>query len=282
MIRTRAIISILTIIVLSASVFTIPLSTNNEVDAATNGKYGVFIGTSSSDKKSFKKFDIIVIDAQYYSKKSIKKLKKNGKKVYSYLNIGTIEDFRSYAKKFQNITYDIYDDWPDEKWIDVSKKKWQDYTVNVVAKKLKDKGIDGFFIDNTDVYYQYKSNKTYNGLVKILQGLKKYKKEIIINGGDTFVKRVIKKKHLNKTGIDGINQECVFTTINFDNNTLKKQKKADTKYFKNYLKKAKKKGLEIYVLEYAPKSNKAIRKKITKYCKKNGYNFYISSTINLE
>lgn len=244
-------------------------------------KYGVFIGTSSADKKNFKKYDIIVIDAQDYTKKDIKKLKKKGKTVYSYLNIGTIEDFRSYSDKFQDITYGVYDDWPDEKWVDVSKKKWRDYTVDVVAKKLKKKGVDGFFIDNTDVYYHYKNKKTYDGLVKILKGLKKYKKEIIINGGDTFVKKVIKNKHIKKTGIDGINQECVFTYINFENNTFKKQAKSDTNYFKKYLKKAKKKGLDVYVLEYAKKNKKSLRKTIAKYCKSNGYKYYVSSTLDL-
>ncbi len=275
---------LLILIIIPGLVFTacIPGSFYTVDAAVAKDKYGVFIGTSSSDKRSFKKYDIVVIDAQYYSKKSITKLKRQGKKVYSYLNIGTIEDFRPYAGKFQDITYDIYDDWPDEKWIDVSKKRWRDYTVNVLAKKMKKKGVDGFFIDNTDVYYKYKTGKTYYGLVKILKGLKKYKKDIIINGGDTFVKKVIKKKHLKKTGIDGINQECVFTAIDFDNNTFKKQTKSDTAYFKRYLKKAKNKGLDIYVLEYAKKSKKSLRKNIAKYCKSKGYNYYISSTLDLK
>ena len=34
---------------------------------------------------------IVVIDAQYFSKKDIRKLHAGGTKVYSYLNIGSIE-----------------------------------------------------------------------------------------------------------------------------------------------------------------------------------------------
>lgn len=269
------------IVILIIPVFIITTLSTGYSYGGAKDKYGVFIGTSSSDKKSFKKYNIIVIDAQYYSKKSIKKLKKQGKTVYSYLNVGTIEDFRPYAKKFQDITYGVYDDWPDERWVDVSKKKWQDYTVNVLAKRMKNKGVEGFFIDNADVYYEYKNNKTYNGLLKILKGLKKYKKDIIINGGDVFVKKVITNKQLKKSGIDGINQECVFTSINFNKRTFKKQSKSTTAYYKKYLKKAKKKGLDIYLLEYAKKNKKSLRKKISKYCKANGYNYYISTNLNL-
>lgn len=248
---------------------------------ASKDRYGVFIGTSASDKKNFKKYDIVVLDAQYYKKKDIRKLKKQGKKVYAYLNIGTIEDFRSYSEKFQDITYDTYDDWPDEKWVDVSSRKWQNYAVKVLGKRLVKKGVDGFFIDNTDVYYHYKYKKTYNGLMKILKGLKKYNKEIIINGGDTFVKKVIKNKHLKRSGITGVNQECVFTSIDFDNGKFGKQTKSDTKYYQKYLKKAKKNGLDVYVLEYAKKSKKSIRKKIKKFCRSKGYYYYISPNLEL-
>lgn len=38
--------------------------------------------------------------------------------------------------------------------MDVSNKKWQPFCISH-AVKLKAKGVDGFFVDNCDVYYQY-------------------------------------------------------------------------------------------------------------------------------
>ena len=60
-----------------------------------------------------------------------------------------------------------------------------------VGKSLTDKGVDGLFIDNTDVYYQYHRNSIYSGLENIISGLRKYTSRIIINGGDVFVKKLM-------------------------------------------------------------------------------------------
>ena len=61
------------------------------------------------------------------------------------------------------------------------------------------KGVDGFFIDNCDVYYfmglglegsksqKVSSRKLFQGLKTILKNLRtRYNKPVIINGGDAF------------------------------------------------------------------------------------------------
>lgn len=44
-----------------------------------------------------------------------------------------------------------------------SKKGWQRFIVRK-GKGIKNKGLDGFFIDNADVYHHYKKPKIYKGL----------------------------------------------------------------------------------------------------------------------
>ena len=56
--------------------------------------YGVFLSADASSLERFKKYDLIVIDAQYFTKKDIEVLHENGTEVYTYLNIGSIENFR--------------------------------------------------------------------------------------------------------------------------------------------------------------------------------------------
>nr|MCR4674113.1 endo alpha-1,4 polygalactosaminidase [Lachnospiraceae bacterium] len=136
--------------------------------------YGVFIGvdmTTASIKektsyiKKIGKYKEVVIDASYWSNSDIKKLKKySTKKVYSYINIGAIENFRSYYNQFKGHTLGEYENWPEERWMDVSYKNWQTYVTKTMGPKLSKKGIDGFFVDNCDVYYHYHKTKIYKGL----------------------------------------------------------------------------------------------------------------------
>ena len=56
-----------------------------------------------------------------------------------------------------------------------------------LSKKLLKKGVDGFFIDNCDVYAYAKTKKNFKGLAKILKNIKRLGKGVMINGGDVFV-----------------------------------------------------------------------------------------------
>ena len=71
------------------------------VQAAKKQRWGVFIGSHVRSLKKVKPYNYIVIDAQQYSKKEIKRLKKGGRKVYSYLSVGTVAKYRTYYKRFK-------------------------------------------------------------------------------------------------------------------------------------------------------------------------------------
>lgn len=239
--------------------------------------YGVFIGVDKLDYQKMGKYDLVVIDADSFSAYQIKKLKKAGcKKIYTYLNIGSIENFRDYYEDYRYLALDAYDNWQGEYWMDVSNKKWQKFCIRH-AVNLKAKGVDGFFIDNCDVYYQYPDDDIYNGLCKILSGIRKTEGKIIINGGDTFVTRCIQKK--NSKIFDGVNQESVYTSIDFIHNKFGKAGSSKRKYFTNYLKKVKKAKKKVYVLEYT--TNKKIAGKAKKYAQKYGWKIYVSGSLEL-
>lgn len=242
--------------------------------------YGVFIGMDSSQIKKLVGYSEVVIDASYYTKSQIDYLHKNGVKVYSYLNVGSIENFRSYYNDFVAITLGDYENWPDEKWVDVSNKAWQDYVVNVLAKELKAKGVDGFFIDNVDVYSNYKEENIFNGLVQILTRLNStYKLPVIVNGGYDFFTAAMDKNIPLRSLVYGVNTESVYTSINFDNNTFIQNPVQDRQYALDYLSLLKSKGLNIYVIEYT--KNTTLKNTFTKYYNKVGYNCYSASSIGL-
>lgn len=82
----------------------IPVSTV-PAQAASTTTWGVFIGTNLHGNTSkVKNYKSIVIDAQSYTKAEIKKLKSGGRKVYTYLSIGSVAKYRSYYKRFKKYT----------------------------------------------------------------------------------------------------------------------------------------------------------------------------------
>ncbi len=234
-------------------------------------EYGVFIG--SNKVEDIKNYNLIVIDAYYLDKEEIKELHQTNKKIYTYLNIGTIENFRKYYSEFKDDAFDIYEDWPEERWMDVSKSNWQDFILNK-AKEYKALGVDGFFIDNTDVYSMYPSDQIYHGLVTILNELNTLGLDLMINGGDVFVRKAVDDIH-----IDAVNQETIFSKINFETHTLERNNKEDEAYYKEYVEYIKDHNIKVYLLEYTKKEEMIIE--IENYCKKHDFLYYISPSIEL-
>ena len=242
-------------------------------------KYGVFIGANPDQADLFIGYDIIVIDAAYYDKADIDKLHQDGMIVYSYLNVGSIEYFRDFFSDYQHLILDEYENWPDEYWVDVSDIGWQNH-IHAEAGLLVEKGVDGFFIDNADVYYQYHNPDIFQGMTDILTGLGRYNKCILINGGDVFVTEAIIEDASPTVRITGVNQECVFTNIDFENGKLVRQSAETTEYYQEYLEQCSQKELAVYLLEYS--EDDALHHEIKKYCDSHQFYFYISSSIDLQ
>ena len=242
-------------------------------------EYGVFLSIDSSQIKKLYGYRLVVIDAQYFSAKDIRTLHKKGVKVYTYLNVGSIENFRYYYKKYEYLTIGNYENWEEEKWVDVSNKDWQKF-MGKLSKKLLKKGVDGFFIDNCDVYAYATTKKNFKGLAKILKNIKRLGKGVMINGGDVFVTKYRKTHGSAKDIMTAVNQESVWSSIRFETGTFGKQPKDVRKYFSDYVQKCKKDRMEVYLLEYT-KDKKLIRQ-IKQYCRKNKFHYYISDSIELD
>ena len=247
----------------------------------SRSEYGIFIGVDPDDlPEDMKDYDIIVIDAQDFTRGQIQKFKNNGQKVYSYINAGSIEKTRSYYGKYADLTLDSYENWDEEYWVDVSSEKWQDFISYDLSQKLLDKDIDGFFVDNIDIYYQYSRPEIYNGLCNILNNLMDYDKPVIVNGGDVFVSEYISRNGNIKDILTGINQETVFSKINFDQEKFEKNDEDTIEYFKKYVEECKSNGLDVYITEYT--TDKKLIRQIKDYCKENGFHYYISDSIQLD
>lgn len=233
---------------------------------------------------------LAVIDSDGISEKAIKDiLEKNPKLlIYDYLNPCALEKGRSYYEKFKHLRIAKYAEWDGEYWIDVTNKDWQKHVIEE-ARKKKAKGAIGLYFDNTDLYYMCKegfeeegtkmmqkapsANSVYKALAHIILTIQNDVGLIIMpNGGDVFLRKfMVAHPNVIKT----INQEGVFySELN------KKNKSADTKYYKDWCKWADKRiSGKARLIEYV--SSKTEQAKIKAYCLAKGWDVYFSKHKNL-
>lgn len=241
--------------------------------------YGVFLSVTKNIDK-LKDYETVVIDAQHFTKEQIEAFKARGHKVYSYINIGSLENFRSYYKEYKDLKLGKYEHWDEEIWINVADQRWQDFMLNNMIPNLTAKGIDGFFVDNCDVYYNYRKPGILDGLTSIMKALVATGKAVLINGGDCYLDAYCKNGGSWRDVITGINQETVFSKIIWDKNKFGRAGKEDHKYFLSYIERYAMQGADIYLLEYT--KDKKLIKEIEEYCANKGFGYYVSDSVELD
>jgi hypothetical protein len=234
-------------------------------DLGSRCKYGVFL----SEKVDVKDYDVLVVDAQNYTKEEITELEKKNRYVLSYINIGSLENFRPYYSEYEDLTLKEYENWEEEKWVDVTSKRWQEFILDELARDISDKGVDGFFVDNCDVYYQYQNKKTLEGVATIMKGLVDTGKPVIMNGGDTFLEAYCEKMGKWDDVITGINQETVISRIYWDTGEFGLNDDEEKEYFTEYAQKYSDKGAYIFLLEYV--TDDEIAEKVKEYFEEKNF-----------
>lgn len=241
--------------------------------------YGVFLSVTD-DLESLSGFSEVVIDAQFFSKKDIEAFQSGGRKVYSYINVGSIEDFREYYSEYEDITLGEYEHWDEERWVDVSDFRWQYFLIKKLIPSLLEKNVDGFFVDNCDVYYIYPTEEIYYGLTNIMSTLVKTGKAVLINGGDAYLDAYCRNGGKWNEVITGINQETVFTKILWDEDKFGVASSEDRRYFQDYIERYADMGADIYLIEYT--HDVLLADKVRKYCRQKGFYYYISDSLELD
>ena len=275
-IKQTKVLALIFVIILISGYFLIK---DNNTSAFEEYDYGVFLNADASSLEQLKKYDLIVIDAQYFTKSDIELLHQNGTRVYTYLNIGSIENFREYYTTYEKLTIGRYEHWDEEKWVDVADPDWQKF-IEQLSQELFEKGVDGFFIDNCDVYYYAPRESIFEGLTAILQNIMTFDKAVIINGGDTYVTEYRERYGTIDHIMTGVNQESVWSAIDFDKGTFYEQTKETRDYYCKYLEDCQADGMNVYLLEYT--TDKKLIQKIKKYCNEHDFHFYISNSLELE
>ena len=250
--------------------------------------YGAFLSISEENIDRLHDYNVVAIDVQYFSADSVARLKQDGKEVMGYLNIGSLEDFRNYYDAYVHLTFMDYENWDEERWIDISAEEWQSFIIDTLAADFKAKGADGVYMDNLDVYSvakEYYGDKSqtaefYSGIKKIIQGVAAHGLKVVINGGSEFLEEAIENNDNVTRSIYAYHQEEVFTVIlDYDNDVFGEQDKEDSEYYQEVIKAADNAGMKIFLLEYT--TDEMLIEKTAEYCEAHGYYYYCSPHVAL-
>jgi cysteinyl-tRNA synthetase len=108
------------------------------------------------------KHDIAVIDlardagTDYFHRKEIKALRKSGKKVLAYFEIGSIENFRPeypvLLKRTPDLVLNQWDEWPEEYFVKYWTARWWYRVLRPRVQQALDAGYDGVYLDTPLAY----------------------------------------------------------------------------------------------------------------------------------
>ena len=145
-------------------------------------RYAVSLTTKLKPPQS----GMIAIEPEDYSDAEIAAMKQSGAKVLAYLSVGSVSDERSYYKVLKPYTLRKLDDWPHERYLDLRQPVVRDW-IQKRARELKARGFDGWWLDNVDVYEEYRSTEMFRALVSAIHGVKALGGYVMVNGGMMFL-----------------------------------------------------------------------------------------------
>lgn len=101
-----------------------------------------------------------------------------GALVLSYVSVGTLEGWRSYAHEVpRSWTLGQVPDWPNERYVDARERGWQEIMAREAAA-LATAGFDGLYLDNLDVGEEFP--QTQPGLVQLVGALRAVVPELLL------------------------------------------------------------------------------------------------------
>ena len=248
--------------------------------------YGAFLGRSDNDVTHFSDYKYVSLELDEFGDSNLNRLTNKGVNFLAYLNVGSLEAYRDYYDDYESFTFKQYDEWSDERWIDVSQSEWQNFVINTLAKSFKDRNAFGVYLDNIDVYTIAKENEKdvnafASGLKNIIKGVSDLGLKVMINGGSEFLDDMNNQNDSIFDSIWAYHQEEVFSLISdYQNNVFTTQNDEDNAYYQEIAAMMHTKGKEVFFLEYTTDEN--LRKTITDFCEQTFYHYYIANNVELK
>jgi len=211
-------------------------------------------------------FDMVIIDNDDYTAEEVKYLKTRGVIVLSYQSLGTAENWHWYwgmiKKKWLLAPLK---EWEGEWYINACCKGWRSLIIDHILPKIVEKGFDGFLFDNIDVIEEYPEMT--ECIVELIKDIRDIypNKIIVLNNPLSIIEEVYMY-------IDGIMQEDVFLTYNWDKNNYVTIPFNRSNNLVEKLKFWSRKGLKTFILDYT--DTEILAKYYYLKAKKYGFVYY--------
>jgi uncharacterized protein (TIGR01370 family) len=155
-------------------------------------------------------FDLVVVDGEEVTARQVQKLRRHGTIVLGYLSVGTIERWRWWHGAASPYKLELWDDW-GEWYADVSRQGFRDLIATRVAPRMLSKGLNGLFLDNTDMVETHGAQRDgMKALVaRLARRVHRGNKFLFTQNGDSSVGPTLRY-------YDGWNREDVTWTYDFD------------------------------------------------------------------
>ena len=199
-------------------------------------------------------FGLVVIDGEEATPADLDALHSSGSTVLAYLSVGTIEKWRSWYGKVKRYRLRAWQDWKDEWFADVSKRKLRRVLSRRIAPRILAKGFDGLFLDNVDMVETRGHRAQRAGMRKLVRKLARL---VHRNGDLLFTQNGA--WGLRRLGLvdllDGWNREDVTWTFDFDRRRYVHQSPRRVKKAQGELRKMAHRGLTTTATDYTKASN---------------------------
>jgi cysteinyl-tRNA synthetase, unknown class len=128
-------------------------------------------------------YDVVDIDvedgAANYDSQDVAELRQRDKLVFSYINIGSAEPFRSYWSQVKPYVIGQYPGWP-EFYMDVSKSGYREVILKTVVPQILGKGVDGLFLDNVDAGSDNARPDVTAGIVELVRQIRTMHPDVLL------------------------------------------------------------------------------------------------------
>ena len=255
-----------------------------EPEAITYNDYGAFLGRSENDVTGFNQYKYVSVELDEFTHTNIERLSNKGTNFLAYLNVGSLENYSDYFDDYESYTFKDYDNWPNERWMDVTNTSWQDKMVEL-ARGFKNEGAFGVYMDNLDVYSVAKEEEMNytafaTAIKNIISRVNSLGLKVMINGGAEFLDDMNDQSDNIFDSIWAYHQEEVFTLIDdYENNIFVAQQEEDKIYHQEIATIMKAKQKEVFFLEYT--LDDSLKETIKTYCEEKGYHYYFANTVEL-
>jgi len=120
------------------------------LDGVHTWAFAIGNGTLSGDiAQRYAGYDLVVVDGQEVTKPQVATLHRGGALVVGYLDAGTIEPYRPWFRRAKPYRLDYWKQW-GEWYANVDAPGFRKLLLGV-AGSFERKGLDGLFLDNTDM-----------------------------------------------------------------------------------------------------------------------------------